>query len=114
MMTILKLLLIKLEPEMQPSNNSRSKCQRKSQGKYPHLLNDILLSIPYLACCILITLAYRYAVFELEFQGSSGANESKIIFILYVPDVCSSNIKFVYATTKDAVRKKVQPFNKEV
>lgn len=58
--------------------------------------------------------AYRYAIYEIEFQGSSGANESKILFILYAPDTCNSNTKFVYATTKDAVRKKVQPFNKEL
>ena len=57
---------------------------------------------------------FRYAVFELEFVGSAGNHESKIVFILYVPDVCNSNTKFVYATSKDAVRKKVQPFHKEV
>lgn len=56
----------------------------------------------------------RYAVFELEFTGSSGAHESKILFILYAPDTCDTGSKFTYATFKDVVRKKVQPFNKEL
>ncbi|CDW73772.1 actin depolymerizing factor 1 [Stylonychia lemnae] len=56
----------------------------------------------------------RFAVFELEFTGNSGANEAKIVFILYAPDICDSGAKFIYATSKDVVRKKVQPFNKEI
>jgi len=56
---------------------------------------------------------YRYAIFELEYETSDKRIESKILFILYAPDICDSKIKFVYATTKDEVRKKVQPFNKE-
>eukprot|EP00347_Sterkiella_histriomuscorum_P010632 403375526 len=56
----------------------------------------------------------RYAVFEIEFVGNAGNNDSKILFILYVPDVSNSNLKFIYATSKDAVRKKVQPFHKEL
>jgi hypothetical protein len=50
----------------------------------------------------------------MEFTGNAGNHESKILFILYVPDVCNSNTKFIYATSKDVVRKKVQPFHKEL
>ena len=85
---------------MQPLKNSRKPCLRISPGK---------IRISYLYFSV-----YRFAVFELEYTGASGAHESKIIFILYVPDVCDSSTKFIYATSKDVVRKKVQPFNKEV
>ncbi len=56
---------------------------------------------------------YRYAVYELEYPADAGRIESKILFILYAPDICDTREKFLYATTKDALRKKVQPFNKE-
>ena len=56
----------------------------------------------------------RYAVFELEYPTPDGRTESKILFILYAPDICDARDKFVYATTKENVRKKVQPFNKEL
>ena len=58
---------------------------------------------------------YRYAVYELEFVApdGSGRMESKIVFMLYAPDVCDSRDKFVYASTKDNLRKRIQPFNKE-
>lgn len=56
----------------------------------------------------------RYAIFELEYNTSDGRVESKILFILYAPDICDSKDKFVVATTKDEVKKKLQPFNKEI
>ena len=55
----------------------------------------------------------RYAVFELEYPTPDGRIESKILFILYAPDICDSREKFVYATTKDELKKKIQPFNRE-
>jgi hypothetical protein len=33
---------------------------------------------------------------------------------MYAPDIMPSKEKFVIATTKDEVKKKLQPFNKEV
>ena len=33
---------------------------------------------------------------------------------MYAPDICTSKEKFVIATTKDEVKKKLQPFNKEL
>ena len=56
----------------------------------------------------------RYAVFELEYPTADGRIESKILFILYAPDICDSKEKFLYATTKDELKKKIQPFNKEM
>lgn len=88
--------MIILELETLPSATSRNSCPRMSAGKIrPPLI------------------AYRYAIFELEYPTSDGRIESKVLFILYAPDICDSRAKFVYATTKDEVRKKIQPFNKE-
>ncbi len=56
---------------------------------------------------------YRYAVFELDFKADDGRTESKIVFILYAPDVCDTKEKFLYASTGGNLRKKIQPFNKE-
>ena len=50
---------------------------------------------------------------ELEYTTPDGRLESKILFILYAPDVCDTKDKFVYATTKDAVKAVVKPINKE-
>lgn len=50
---------------------------------------------------------FRYGVFELEYPTNDGRIESKVLFILYAPDICDSKDKFVYATTKDEVRKKI-------
>jgi len=33
---------------------------------------------------------------------------------MYAPDICPSKEKFVIATTKDEVKKKLQPFSKEI
>lgn len=33
---------------------------------------------------------------------------------MYAPDIIDTKEKFVIATTKDAVKKKLQPFNKEI
>ena len=62
----------------------------------------------------ILILNNRYAIYELEYATPDGRTESKILFILYAPDICDSKEKFVYATTKDELKKKVQPFNKEM
>ncbi len=56
---------------------------------------------------------YRFAIYELEYQTTDHRTESKILFILYAPDVCNSSEKFVYATSKESLKKKVTPVNKE-
>jgi cofilin len=56
----------------------------------------------------------RYGVFEIEYPTADGRTEYKILFIMYAPDICQASDKFVIATTKDAVKKKLQPFNKEI
>ena len=63
---------------------------------------------------MLILNSDRYAIFELEYPAADGRIESKILFLMYAPDIIDTKEKFVIATTKDAVKKKLQPFNKEI
>jgi Cofilin/tropomyosin-type actin-binding protein len=58
--------------------------------------------------------SHRYAIFEIEYPTTDGRTEAKILFLMYAPDICPSKDKFVIATTKDEVKKKLQPFNKEI
>ena len=53
-------------------------------------------------------------MYEFEYTTNDGRSESKIFFFLYAPDVCGSNAKFVYATTKESLKKKVSPVNREM
>lgn len=98
-MTKQKLKLNILEQEIAHSQILKNSCQRISAGK--------------LFTTFLTLLLHRFAVFELEYPTPDGRTESKILFILYAPDIVDSREKFIYATSKEDVRKKVQPFNKE-
>ena len=75
---------------MQLSRSLRSSCQKTHAGK-------LLFSLS----------RFRFAIFELEYPTPDGRTESKVLFILYAPDTCDSKEKFVYATSKDQVRKKL-------
>mmetsp|Transcript_40748 Transcript_40748/g.30002 ORF Transcript_40748/g.30002 Transcript_40748/m.30002 type:complete len:93 (+) Transcript_40748:105-383(+) len=49
----------------------------------------------------------RYACYEFEYKTNDNRTESKIFFFLYAPDCCTANEKFIYATTKATIQKKV-------
>ncbi len=87
----------RLEKETRPLSSLRRTCQRTPAGNR-----------------ILVLTSFRYAIFELEHQLEDKRIESKILFILYAPDICDTKEKFLYATSKDNFRKAVQPFNKEM
>ena len=78
---------------------SKKLCQKINAGK--------LLLFPY-------PKRLRFAVFELEWDTQDGRKDSKILFILYAPDVCSTSMKFPYAACKDDIRKACQPVSKEI
>ena len=92
-----KLKLTPLAPERKLLPLSKIKCQKIDAG---------ILQINLIV--------NRYACYDFEYPAGDGRTESKLLFILYAPDTCDSKEKFVYATTKDEVKKKVQPFNKEM
>ena len=86
---------------MLPSLNSKNLCPRMAAGNH----TSFFISSH--------NIHYRFATYDLEYNTVDGRLESKILFILYAPDVCNSSEKFVYATSKESIKKKVQPVNKE-
>eukprot|EP00834_Sanchytrium_tribonematis_P001630 NODE_41_length_34096_cov_2.002235.p26 type:complete len:139 gc:universal NODE_41_length_34096_cov_2.002235:30980-31396(+) len=55
----------------------------------------------------------RYAVFDLEFDFGEGPR-SKIVFFTWSPDESKIREKMVYASTKDAIRKKLVGVQTEI
>ena len=50
----------------------------------------------------------RYAVYDFEFEKSPGEGiRNKICFIVWVPDTSKVRQKMLYASSKDAIRKKL-------
>lgn len=57
----------------------------------------------------------RYAIFDLEYATADGRKESKLVFIMYSPDLCTKGtLRFVYAQNKDAIKAKMSPVHKEL
>jgi len=57
----------------------------------------------------------RYAIYDLEFETKDGRKESKLVFIMYSPDLCTKGtLRFVYAQNKDAIKAKMSPVHKEL
>lgn len=57
----------------------------------------------------------RYAVFDFEFEKSPGEGmRNKICFIVWVPDTSKVRQKMLYASSKDAIRKKLAGVAAEV
>jgi cofilin len=48
----------------------------------------------------------RYAVFDFAYEADGG-NRNKILFVVWAPDSAKIKAKMLYASTKDAVRKKL-------
>ena len=56
----------------------------------------------------------RYAVYDLEVTHHDGRKESKLVLFLYAPDSSPTKGKFVYASGKDSLKKKIGSVHKEV
>jgi len=48
----------------------------------------------------------RYAVYDFEYEADGG-QRNKILFVVWAPDSAKIKAKMLYASTKDAVRKKL-------
>jgi cofilin len=48
----------------------------------------------------------RYAVFDFEYDADGGTR-NKILFVVWAPDSAKIKAKMLYASSKDAVRKKL-------
>lgn len=57
----------------------------------------------------------RYAVFDYEYEKAPGEGiRSKIVFVAWSPDVAKVKSKMLYASSKDALRKKLEGIATEV
>ena len=57
----------------------------------------------------------RYAVYDFEYEKSPGEGmRNKICFIVWVPDTSKVRQKMLYASSKDAIRKKLAGIATEV
>ncbi len=92
-------------PETPPSLSSRNSCPRIREGNYSTIILEHVFTK---------AINFRYGIFELEYPTNDGRIEAKILLILYAPDIAPAKEKFIYATSKDEVKKKLQPFNKEI
>jgi len=48
----------------------------------------------------------RYAVYDFEYEADGG-QRNKILFVVWAPDSAKIKAKMLYASTKDAIRKKL-------
>ena len=89
-----------MELELQFLKNLKNRCLRINAG-----MNFVLFINSFL---------FRFAVYELEYATSYGTTEYKIVLVLYAPDICGTTEKFMYATSKDALKKKLPYLNKDI
>jgi len=55
----------------------------------------------------------RYAVFDFAYEADGG-QRNKILFIVWAPDSAKIKAKMLYASTRDAVRKKLVGVGTEI
>merc|ERR1712096_521667 len=56
----------------------------------------------------------RYAVCDVSYTTADGRPQEKLVFFLWSPDNCGVRDKMLYASSKDALRKKLDGVHKEV
>ena len=56
----------------------------------------------------------RYAVFDFDYKLADGSQRDKILFIVWCPDSAKIKDKMLYASSKDALRKKLVGVHLEV
>lgn len=56
----------------------------------------------------------RYAIVDVAYQTDDGRPQEKLAFIFFSPDSCGVKDKMLYASSKDAIKKKLVGFAKEI
>ncbi|CAG8526612.1 3493_t:CDS:2 [Diversispora eburnea] len=51
----------------------------------------------------------RYAVYDFEYEKPGEGHRSKIVFYSWIPDTARIKPKMIYASSKEAFRKKLNP-----
>ena len=57
------------------------------------------------SACVQAADGPRYGVVDVEFQTADGRDNSKIVFISWVPDTAKIKQKMVYSGSKDALKR---------
>ncbi|KAJ1819904.1 cofilin, partial [Coemansia sp. RSA 2599] len=86
----------------EPGNTSNMECDSKTQEE---VFADFVSHLPENEC--------RYAVFDGEFSKGE-VTGNKIVFIAYSPDNSKIKQKMLYASTKDALTKKLPGIFKNI
>eukprot|EP00344_Euplotes_crassus_P010784 CAMPEP_0197003874 /NCGR_PEP_ID=MMETSP1380-20130617/15300_1 /TAXON_ID=5936 /ORGANISM="Euplotes crassus, Strain CT5" /LENGTH=145 /DNA_ID=CAMNT_0042422489 /DNA_START=23 /DNA_END=460 /DNA_ORIENTATION=+ len=74
-------------------------------ASYDDFIND-LKALPKEEC--------RYAVYDFEWNTSDGGLRQKICFYVWCPDTSKMKAKMLYASSKDAIRKKLVGLGAEI
>ncbi|CAK0906007.1 unnamed protein product [Prorocentrum cordatum] len=56
----------------------------------------------------------RYAVIDYPYKSEDGRDQSKLTFVFWSPDTCGVKDKMLYASSKDAIKKKLTGIMKEM
>lgn len=56
----------------------------------------------------------KYIAYDFEYVAKDGGNRNKLLFIAWVPDTCKIKDKMLYASSKDALKKKLNGYHIEV
>mmetsp|Transcript_57433 Transcript_57433/g.153436 ORF Transcript_57433/g.153436 Transcript_57433/m.153436 type:complete len:139 (-) Transcript_57433:355-771(-) len=56
----------------------------------------------------------RYAVVDFPYKSEDGRDQSKLTFVFWSPDTCGVKDKMLYASSKDAIKKKLTGIMKEM
>merc|ERR1711907_119326 len=56
----------------------------------------------------------RYGIVSFEYTLKDGGNRDKIVFVSWAPDLAPIRQKMLYASSKDAIKKKLQGIAAEV
>ncbi|XP_002738655.1 uncharacterized protein LOC100367892 [Saccoglossus kowalevskii] len=56
----------------------------------------------------------RYAVYDFDYELPDGGKRNKLIFVNWCPDSAKIKLKMLYATSKDAIKKKLVGIGNEV
>ena len=78
----------------------------ESEGDKEKTYEDFIAAIP--------TDQPRYAVVDVAYETDDGRPQEKIVFFLWAPDSCGVKDKMLYASSKDALRKKLNGIHREI
>ncbi|KAF9066747.1 actin depolymerizing factor [Rhodocollybia butyracea] len=85
------------------SNNTEIVVDKKSESKE---YDDFIADLPELEC--------RWAVYDFEYKTDEGGIRNKLCFYMWSPDTAKIKNKMLFASSKDALRKRLDGIAIEV